>query len=124
MLEQQTNCKRKELKLFFKGFGGDAIWCGPDYEANMGYGGLGNDKITGSYGSDSLYGGGGHDTINGSYGGDCMLGNAGDDKLFGVAGNDRLDGGAGWGDAASVRRIVACADAGSVRHGELPTSQT
>ena len=65
-------------------------------------GGLGNDKIVGGNGPDTLlgaagkdqiYGGLGNDRINGAGGNDKVIGEAGADRLYGGDGNDYIDGG-------------------------------
>ena len=46
------------------------------------FGGLGNDQITGGYGTDTILGGNGNDLINGSYGSNTLIGGAGVDTFF------------------------------------------
>lgn len=59
------------------------------------YGGSGNDSITGSVGDETIYGQAGNDTLNGYLGDDTLRGDAGNDILYGGEGNDYLDGGTG-----------------------------
>ena len=60
-----------------------------------GYGGAGNDTVTGGPVADKLDGGAGNDKVNGLGGLDTLLGQAGTDTLNGGAGDDLLTGGAG-----------------------------
>ena len=59
------------------------------------YGGEGDDTLNGGSGNDKLYGGWGNDILNGGDGHDKLYGGHGDDVLNGGAGNDRLYGGRG-----------------------------
>ncbi len=58
-------------------------------------GGLGNDNITGTAGSDTLIGGPGNDTVTGGGGDDVLIGGVQNDRLFGQSGRELLIGGAG-----------------------------
>jgi Ca2+-binding RTX toxin-like protein len=60
-----------------------------------GYGGAGNDTVTGGPVADTLDGGAGNDKVNGLGGLDTLLGRVGNDTLNGGAGDDLLTGGAG-----------------------------
>lgn len=53
------------------------------------------DRLSGSYGNDTLLGLNGKDTLSGSYGDDSLNGGAGHDNLYGGAGDDTLIGEAG-----------------------------
>ena len=55
---------------------------------NVIYGSIGNDNLSGSYGSDILWGDDGNDVINAGAGNDHIYGGTGDDILNGGAGND------------------------------------
>ncbi|MNZ44980.1 Bifunctional hemolysin/adenylate cyclase precursor [compost metagenome] len=59
------------------------------------FGGLGNDRLTGSSYDDRLFGESGNDTLNGMGGEDLLVGAAGNDTLNGGDGYDTLEGGAG-----------------------------
>ena len=63
--------------------------------AMNGYGGSGNDTVTGSGRNDKLDGGTGNDTLLGLGGTDVLLGQAGNDSLDGGVGNDMLTGATG-----------------------------
>ena len=76
---------------------------GSDY-ADTFYGNVGNNKMEGGFGNDTLigwsgddmiYGDGGNDSLNGGVGNDTLYGGVGDDSLSGVGGNDILIGGFG-----------------------------
>ena len=58
-------------------------------------GSLGDDRITGTNGSDILIGFSGSDTIHGGDGTDVIQGNEGSDKLYGDNSDDILQGGIG-----------------------------
>ena len=58
-------------------------------------GGTGDDRLTGSYGNDTLIGGDGNDVLRGGKGADLLLGGDGGDELWGQQGNDLLVGGPG-----------------------------
>lgn len=66
-----------------------------DDQANVLFGGHGNDWIDGGAGDDTLIGGPGNDWLIGGAGNDLLLGGDGDDVLFGDQGDDRLFGGQG-----------------------------
>ena len=55
----------------------------------------GNDTLIGAGGDDSLYGEGGNDSLDGGPGNDKLFGGAGNDKLIGGPGTDILTGGPG-----------------------------
>ena len=92
-----------------------------DAEANKFVGNLGNDKILGGGGNDTIYGddsvigssgndtAGGNDTLKGDAGNDKIYGGFGNDSVFGGAGNDTIDGGAGndtlYGDDVNARGV-------------------
>lgn len=59
------------------------------------YGGAGDDTLDGGAGRDTLYGGDGDDILNGGGGKDVLFGGDGRDELHGGGGDDELDGGAG-----------------------------
>jgi len=79
---------------------------GPTNAALTVLGGLGNDVINSSGGSDSLDGGDGNDTLNGSLGPDTLTGGLGNDLLFVESFGDVANGGAG-DDTVSVGSFVA-----------------
>jgi Peptidase M10 serralysin C terminal len=54
------------------------------------YGGSGNDTIKGNDGDDTIYGGSGSDTINANNGNDTIIGGFGSDLLTGSNGDDRF----------------------------------
>jgi Ca2+-binding RTX toxin-like protein len=64
-------------------------------DADLLFGGDGNDQIYGGGGNDHLEGGAGNDILHGGLGDDHIHGGAGDDSLNGSFGNDVLDGGTG-----------------------------
>ncbi|MCC1494055.1 calcium-binding protein [Cognatishimia sp. F0-27] len=68
-------------------WGDDMILLGYDVD---GYGGPGNDTITGGDGRTKIFGGPGDDLIEGGAGPDILLGGAGDDTIDGGSGTDRL----------------------------------
>jgi hypothetical protein len=78
----------------FGGPGNDTI-TGSATQENHLYGGTGNDTLTGGSASDHLFGGSGNDTLNGADGADILSGDDGDDQLNGGGGNDILQGGDG-----------------------------
>lgn len=63
-------------------------------DANMIYGGAGNDAIHGEGGNDVIFGGENNDHLYGGDGDDVMWGDLGFDKMRGDAGNDEMHGGA------------------------------
>lgn len=63
-------------------------------DANMIYGGAGNDAIHGEGGNDVIFGGENDDHLYGGDGDDVMWGDQGFDKMRGDAGNDEMHGGA------------------------------
>jgi hypothetical protein len=61
--------------------------------SNQLFGDEGDDHLLGGNGADFLYGGDGNDYLFGGNGADALFGEAGDDWLFGENGADLLDGG-------------------------------
>ena len=84
-----------------------------DANANMIYGGGGDDIINGGDGNDALYGEAGDDTIHGGNGDDFISGGTGANNLFGEAGVDTLDN-----SLATGAGLVSCGtgDADSAYH--------
>ena len=66
-----------------------------DDEANLLFGGLGDDVLVGRAGIDVLRGGQGYDRLSGGAGGDELIGENGRDALWGGSGDDILHGGNG-----------------------------
>ncbi|MBY0422732.1 MAG: hypothetical protein K2Q06_10550, partial [Parvularculaceae bacterium] len=64
-------------------------------QADVIFGGTGNDSINAGNGDDVVYGGSGNDTLSGGNGNDVLFGGSGNDSLSGGNGNDVLNGGAG-----------------------------
>ncbi|MGL4397496.1 MAG: Ig-like domain-containing protein [Hyphomicrobium sp.] len=64
-------------------------------DANVIFGGAGNDHIGGGTGNDTIYGNSGNDTISGADGADAIFGGKGNDILTGGAGNDTISGNSG-----------------------------
>jgi Ca2+-binding RTX toxin-like protein len=62
-------------------------------DAEVVFGGAGNDTISGGTGDDELHGGAGNDTLNGLAGNDLLVGDDGNDTLNGGAGDDTFDEG-------------------------------
>ncbi len=88
--------------IVFGGAGDDRIRgdAGSYYSSSLGeadllYGGLGNDFIDGEGGDDALFGEAGDDFLLGGYGNDLLLGGDGADRMIGGRGNDDIQGGAG-----------------------------
>lgn len=79
-----------DADVVYGGAGNDTISAGDD--SDVFFGGSGNDLIDGGIDADVLFGDGGDDTIFGSEGRDQIYGDDGDDLLFGGAadGNDSL----------------------------------
>jgi serralysin len=73
-----------------------------DPQGLLGYVLGGNDRLTGSAGSDVVNGYTGHDSISGGAGNDVLRGLAGSDTVIGGAGDDILSGGIGI-DTVSYR---------------------
>ncbi|MCA9137526.1 MAG: hypothetical protein KDB00_12230 [Planctomycetales bacterium] len=65
----------------------------PDEEADVIFGGTGNNILMGGIGNDYIEGGPDRDVIFGSADDDVLLGQDGDDELHGGPGNDLLEGG-------------------------------
>ena len=59
------------------------------------FGGVGNDRLRGGRGDDTLHGGPGNDKLDGRRGDDLLFGQRGHDRLKGGRGDDSLFGGAG-----------------------------
>ncbi|MEC9346811.1 MAG: Ig-like domain-containing protein [Pseudomonadota bacterium] len=73
-------------------------------DANLIYGGNGNDRINAKGGNDVVWagngndlvdGGDGHDELGGDHGNDTIYGGSGNDTAWGGEGNDRIDAGCG-----------------------------
>ena len=79
--------------VIYGGGGNDTLGGGAGDDAL--YGGGGNDNISGDSGNDLVDGGEGNDVLNGGDGLDLLYGGAGIDSLTGGNGNDRLVGGVG-----------------------------
>ncbi len=62
-------------------------------DAEVVFGGAGNDIITGGSGDDELHGGAGNDTLAGGAGNDMLVGDDGNDTLNGGPGDDTFDEG-------------------------------
>ncbi|RZI47407.1 LysM peptidoglycan-binding domain-containing protein [Rickettsiales endosymbiont of Peranema trichophorum] len=62
-----------------------------DAQANVLYGGKGDDALKGGCGADTISGGEGKDKINGEEGDDIILGDEGEDEIDGGAGIDIVD---------------------------------
>jgi Ca2+-binding RTX toxin-like protein len=77
-----------QAQIVYGGAGNDIISGGNSGTGETIYGGSGNDTINGSNGADTLYGGSGTDTINGGDGKDIIIGGYGADTLTGGLGND------------------------------------
>jgi Ca2+-binding RTX toxin-like protein len=77
-----------QAQLIYGGAGNDIISGGNSGTGETIYGGSGNDTITGGNGADTLYGGSGNDIINGGEGKDIIVGGYGADSLNGGLGND------------------------------------
>jgi hypothetical protein len=75
------------------GIGNDKLYGGTGSQSLNG--GDGNDVIHGGSGADTLTGGKGNDTLYGDHGDDTLNGNSGNDKLYGGQGKDKLNGGPG-----------------------------
>ncbi|MBM6582484.1 hypothetical protein ILT44_19960, partial [Microvirga sp. BT689] len=83
----------------FGGTGNDTV-SGSDYGGESLDGGADNDLVSGRAGNDTLSGGDGADTLEGGDGIDILNGGEGDDLLTGGAGDDVIDGGKGHDIAA------------------------
>jgi VCBS repeat-containing protein len=79
-------------QIFGQG-GDDVIDAGADHDIVLG--GEGDDWVFGGEGDDQLGGENGQDNLDGGAGSDLIFGDAGDDFLFGGAGDDLLIGGEG-----------------------------
>ena len=76
----------------------------------IGFGGVGNDSLSGGAGNDILYGDAGNDLLRGGDGIDFLFGGDGNDTLLGNRGNDTFTGGAGndrliWNNGDGSDRI-------------------
>ncbi|MEO2048251.1 MAG: hypothetical protein ABGX16_16990 [Pirellulales bacterium] len=86
-----------KIKVYGLG-GNDVITVDSDISARLyGYGGSGNDTITGGGGNDIINGESGNDILFGGNGHDTLYGGYGQDNLYGQNGNDRLYGGNRYG---------------------------
>lgn len=83
-----------DANLIYGGKGNDTITGGLGNDKI--YGNSGNDVIFGNNGDDKIYGGKGDDIIKGGAGDDLLRGDSGNDKFFGEAGNDKIVGGTGF----------------------------
>ena len=88
----------QNANMQFGGTGNDTL-TGTDVRAGLGSslddllaGGAGNDSLSGGAGNDALFGGAGNDILNGGTGNDYLVGGAGNDTLIGGAGADTLIG--------------------------------
>lgn len=83
----------EQADVSFGGHGNDEVYmlAGADLFAAGG----GDDRVFGGSGDDALQGNDGNDLIAGEAGDDQLYGQAGDDALYGGSGNDALSGGAG-----------------------------
>lgn len=70
-------------------------------DANLVFGGSGNDTITGGAGNDTIYGNSGNDVIFGNGGDDTIYGGKGDDVISGGVGNNVL-----YGDSGNDRFVA------------------
>jgi VCBS repeat-containing protein len=77
-----------QAQLIYGGAGNDNITGGNSGTGETIYGGSGNDIINGSNGTDTLFGGSGNDTIHGGEGKDVIIGGFGADTLWGDGAND------------------------------------
>lgn len=82
-----------QAQVIYGGDGNDFIWS--NREDDTVFGGVGDDYIDGYHGHDRLYGGVGDDTIDGGKGHDVIHGGDGNDVLAGGSDNDTIHGGAG-----------------------------
>jgi Ca2+-binding RTX toxin-like protein len=82
---------------FDAGIGNDVVTISPQVSKMVyGFGGEGNDRLTGGTGPNTLHGGAGGDTLKGRSAGDTLRGDDDDDFLYGFGGDDTLVGGAGF----------------------------
>jgi Ca2+-binding RTX toxin-like protein len=86
------------LKYHYGTSGNDNQY-GSDADADIMYGGYGNDVQKGAGGNDALYGDAGNDMQYGGAGSDYLSGGSGDDFLNGGSGADYLVGGTGYDTA-------------------------
>ena len=82
-----------EANLLFGGSGNDTVEGGDGFD--LIHGGSDDDLLKGEGGNDLVRGGSGNDTIEGGEGNDRLLGGSGDDSIDGGAGDDRIWGGEG-----------------------------
>lgn len=66
-----------------------------DSQANVFFGGAGNDYVLGRDGDDQIAGDAGDDNLNGGNGNDTIIGGGGNDLIYGDAGDDHIEGGDG-----------------------------
>ncbi len=83
-----------DANVIFGGAGDDRITGGSGNDKL--YGGSGNDTIFGHGGNDSIYGGKGNDVISGGDGDNLLRGDSDDDLFYADAGNDTIIGGTGF----------------------------
>ena len=77
-----------QAQLIYGGAGNDNITGGNSGTGETIYAGSGDDIINGSNGADTLFGGSGNDTIHGGEAKDTIIGGFGADTLWGDGGND------------------------------------
>ena len=78
----------------YGGDGEDTIYGDIIYGDNPNF--FGNDKLFGGAGADSIFGGKGDDFIDGGAGDEYIEGGAGEDIIYGGDGDDDIAGGKGW----------------------------
>ena len=83
-----------DANVIFGGAGNDRIIGGSGDDKL--YGGSGNDTIFGNGGNDAIYGGKGNDIISGGDGDNLLRGDSNDDLFYADAGNDTIIGGTGF----------------------------
>ena len=83
-----------DANVIFGGAGDDRIIGGAGNDTL--YGGTGNDTIFGNGGNDTIYGGKGNDIISGGDGDNKLYGDSNDDTFLADAGNDMIYGGSGF----------------------------
>ena len=92
--------------VLWGGLGDDSI--SGDGHDDVIYGGAGDDRLRGWAGADRVYGGTGDDVLLGFDGDDRLFGGLGDDELDGHEGTDHLDGGDGRDSCINGDVILAC----------------
>jgi Ca2+-binding RTX toxin-like protein len=86
----------KKNGSYFGGSDNDALYSDSDLGDIRVYGLGGSDSLFGDYGNNFLYGGSGNDYLADIEGNDFLYGDGGDDILSGGNGNDYLNGGTGF----------------------------